>query len=252
MSHKLKEDFDPMCNSIMNFIAFKDFDCKDAFRKPHYKFNAGERLGNFLLTPLFLVYKKFSETDSRFIKVGMIIVGLFAAAVIGLIGAPIKKLGEYANPQAENRRKAMNLFKEAHIKQHQEVQEWSGQPIIRCEDCWKARNTLASPTEQESTQIANLFNSIYKNPLERSKVNEALNKALCDLDDKSEQNQDTSKEEAVICQLAAGNQELIQANTNWINRIKQVDATFLSIKNAVFADYYAYVNTMPLVNNLVC
>lgn len=80
--------------------------------EPCYTFNKAEKLGNWLLTPLHKVITEFDNTNSKFKKTALLIVGLFAS-IIGGFGALIKRLGECFNSNSVIRRKTLDILKEA-------------------------------------------------------------------------------------------------------------------------------------------
>lgn len=93
------------------------FDC--------YQFNWAEKTGNVLLFPMDWVFKTYDASGSCMIKAALITLSLFTA-IIGLIGALFKKLGEMANPCSSMRSECQSIdraLEEIHIPIYSEKRE---------------------------------------------------------------------------------------------------------------------------------
>lgn len=93
-------------STIQTYLDFKDNDFEE-----NYKHNMIEKVGNFLLEPIDIVFKKFNDSNSIIVKTGLVVAGLFAG-ILGILGAFLKELGELANSNAHLRSEAINIIKE--------------------------------------------------------------------------------------------------------------------------------------------
>jgi hypothetical protein len=116
-------------------IQTKPFDLVDI--EPKYKFNCAEKVGNALLLPITYFAIKFADSNSTIVKIGLAIAAIFAA-IIGLMGLTVKKIGELANSNAESRQKAIAKLYEAQSK----LREITGEPLEKRGDAYNAAMRL--------------------------------------------------------------------------------------------------------------
>lgn len=108
--------------SCKEFIDGSEYACAETFSvdtkkwvpcEPCYQFNWAERVGNVLLGPMGWVLTPYIDEPPCCLTVVLIVAGVFPA-IIALVGAIFKKVGELANPNVELRERAR--IKRAHIQ----------------------------------------------------------------------------------------------------------------------------------------
>lgn len=248
-----------MCNSLMLYTFLRDWSCQDTNRhilgRPNsrYKFNYAERLGNFLLAPISLALVTFVKTKSRCVQIACVIAGLFAA-ILGLFGVGIKKLGECANPMAKVRYEAIKKFVIALNETNHKLSEISKRKITSFQDWVAAAKEIGMPVEKEFKDLGTLFTT---RVLNTKKGDEALavkkqwEDGWQDFSDRLLATQETVPVEDILNTLTQSDTD----TNNAVKKLIQKSKTFglhpdghARVLRSCFDEYNTFVQTnMPLI-----